>query len=96
MGTRGEKPENTLVCTERPFAAGEFVFFHFCSTFSQAAYCLVSATLNNNNQHKKKKKIHKKKERKKGKKKKKEKRKEKKEKEKKKLLSTSRLHVHLP
>lgn len=54
VGARGERPENTLVCTERPFAAGEFVFFHFCSTFSQAASCLVSATLNNNNnQHKK-------------------------------------------
>jgi hypothetical protein len=66
VGARGERPENTLVCTERPFAAGEFVFFHFCSTFSQAASCLVSATLNNNNnQHKKKKKEKEKKERKK-------------------------------
>ena len=42
VGALGERPENTLVCTERPFAAGEFVFFHFCSTFSQAASCLVS------------------------------------------------------
>lgn len=49
--------------------------------FSQAASCLVSATLNNNNnQHKKKRR----------------KKKKKKEKEKKILLFTSRLHVHLP
>ena len=82
VGALGERPENTLVCTERPFAAGEFVFFHFCSTFSQAASCLVSDHFKQQKQQPKKKK--KMKERK--------KRKEKK----KNLLSISRLHVHLP
>lgn len=56
VGARGERPENTLVCTERPFAAGEFVFFHFCSTFSQAASCLVSDHFKQQQHQKKKKK----------------------------------------
>ena len=56
VGALGERPENTLVCTERPFAAGEFVFFHFCSTFSQAASCLVSDQFKQQKQQPKKKK----------------------------------------
>ena len=56
VGALGERPENTLVCTERPFAAGEFVFFHFCSTFSQAASCLVSDHFKQQKQQPKKKK----------------------------------------
>ena len=80
VGALGERPENTLVCTERPFAAGEFVFFHFCSTFSQAASCLVSDHFKQQQQQPKKKK----------------RKKERKRKRKKNLLFTSRLHVHLP
>ena len=64
VGALGERPENTLVCTERPFAAGEFVFFHFCSTFSQAASCLVSDHFKQQKQQPKKKKNERKKEKK--------------------------------
>lgn len=65
VGALGERPENTLVCTERPFAAGEFVFFHFCSTFPKPPPALSPTTLNNNNNNNQKKKKEKKKKRKK-------------------------------
>ena len=80
VGALGERPENTLVCTERPFAAGEFVFFHFCSTFSQAASCLVSDHFKQQKQQPKKKK----------------KRKKEKKKKSTFHLPAPRLHVHLP